>query len=332
MRISKTVVLLMSTMMAFSIVYGQEEKEPDFFYEVKREIKHPGYFSVEINPLQFGYKNYFLHLGAGAGARLSNFKNKYSAELKADFVYVNYSTDNNKLGYRSIDTDNKKFLNFEGNVGYTFLQNKKNETRTVRLKAKGNTEIVSDLPCDKITSFIVRGGFMSNSFHQRGEAESVDPNGSNNGISFAGGSYYEIFQTVNTVNIGIMRKTSVDTDFKTSKYGLVNETSDFEFYADILINIGNKFPQVNRLYYTDSNNPNEITNEIIMNYEDQNYVRSQFFKLPVGLRIGARQNGYKKTSFFWCGELGLYPGSYSNITSAASLKIGVGFRFQNNFN
>lgn len=319
------------TLFASEVVFGQEKEEPDFLYEIVREIKHPGYLSFDLVPIQIGYMSDFVNFEAGGGARISNYKNKLSAELNTSFVYANISTNKNQLGYRSIGTENKKYVNLDATFGFTVKQDKNKKDRVVRLKVKGNTETVSNMPCTEITSYIIRGGFMMNSFQQRGEVPSNDPNGPNGNIFFGSGDNYEMFQTVLSANIGFMRKVSVNTFFKTDKYGKINESSDFELYGDILINVGNKFPQFNRLFYEDETYPNEITSESAMSAYDQNFVREQFFKLPAGLRIGARQNDYKKSSFFWRGEIGIYPGTYSNYASSIGLKIGIGYRFQNNF-
>jgi hypothetical protein len=330
MKMIKPILLVCFTF-GLTLVHAQEDKEPDFYYEVTKNITKTGYISVEIDPLVMGFKNYYLSLGVGLGVRASNINEKFSGELKGEYNYVNYSFNSNKLGYRSIDIESKKVLNFEANFGYTLLSQKSNESRRVRMKKSGNTETVSDLPCDVIKTLGIRAGFMGNSFYQRGEAENVSPEGPNAGLSFNADNF-DIFQTAYSVIIGVSRKTAVNSEFKTTKFGTIKETSDAELYGDILINVLNKFPQLNRLSYLNPTYPNEASNESVMAYQDQNTVREQFFKLPIGIRIGVRNSFYNKFGFFWYGEAGLYTGSYNKIFSAVGLKLGVGFKFQHNLN
>ena len=324
-----TSFFLLTAALVINTAYGQEDDEPDFYYEVTKSIKRTGYVSVELDPLLLSFRGSYLSMGVGAGVRASNINEKFSAELRGEFNYVNYSFNKNTLGYRSVDIENKKAINLEASFGYTFKSSKANETRRVRLKKSGNTETIAFMPCDVIRSYIVRVGFLANSFYQRGEAESVSPVGPSAGFSFVHENY-EIFQNAYSISVGAVRKISANTVYKTTKFGTIKESGDSELFADVLINIVNKFPQLNRQNYNDPTYPNEITSESIMDYQDQNYVREQFFKLPVGLRLGVRNSFYNKWGFFWGGEIGLYPGSYSTITSAFMAKICLGFKFQHN--
>ncbi len=311
-------------------LFAQKSKatEPDFYYSVESNIKNTGYFSLQIDPIAAGIIGNHVISGIGAQGRISNLFEKFSLDLGYNFNYFDYSIDQNKIGYESFDIDQKSSSNLEASIGFTFMQERKNEQVVVQLKKTSLVETVSFLPADVVKSYIIRAGYMNYGMFLRGEATADDEA---NGFFYAA-DHYNIFQNVNVISLGIVRKKSIDTKYKTDKYGDKRENRDHEIYFDVLFNIGNEFPQINRLMYNDPTYPNEPSDKLVVPYNEQNAFREQFVKLPVGIKVGARLNSLTKWGFNGKLEAGFYPGSYSSLVSAFGIKFGIGFRFLNKFN
>lgn len=314
-------IVTVALLLAQSVI--AQGKKADFTYSATSNIGNKtGYSSLELAPIITSIRGSYIGVGAGGGIRFSNVNEKYSLETHYDFYYGNHSLNQHQLDYGSVDYLSKKPNNFEVIFGYTAAQNTETKDVNVRLKKTGTAEYVSALPCKVITSYIGRVGYLSSSFLSRGYAynENVSLNNT-----------YILFQATHNVTLGFVRKSSINTTFKTDIFGVLTESTDSEVYGDLLINVSNPFPQVNELLYLNSTYPQEITHEVTPNYQDQTNFRESFLKLPVGLRVGWRGNSLKKFGFIGKAELGIYPGFYSTILESVALKMAVSYRFQHNF-
>jgi len=308
------------------LTQAQNDEKPDFSYSVKSHIgDKTGYFNFELDPLVLGVRGYYIGLGAGIGLKFSNIKEKYSFETHFDYIYGNFSIDKNKLGYESFDFNRKKPMNLDATFGYTFKQNREVRDVLVRLRKSGNVEYVGNLPCKTVTSYIARVGYASSSFFTRGEANNENYQ-LNNPLN-----NYALFQNTHNLSLGVLRKSSINSTFKTDKFGEIMESTDNELYGDILINLSNPFPQVKELYYLNEYYPNEVSDRVTASYEDQNFFRESFYRIPVGVRVGWRRNSLKKSGVIAKIELGMFPGSYSAVMQSIALKMGISYRIQRNF-
>lgn len=319
-------IVLLSTFPIVSMAQSDESEEPSFKYEIVNHIgDKTGYFNVELDPLVFTIRGSYLGLGAGIGLKFSNINEKYSFETHFDYMYGNYTLDKNLLGYESFDFEWKKPMNIDGTFGYTVKQDRELRDIRVRLKKSGNTEFVGDLPCKVVTSYIARLGYAYSSFFTKGEVNNEDYQLNNPRNTYA------LFQNTQNISIGFLRKISINSTFKTDKFGVVKESTDSEVYADVLINFSNPFPQVKEMYYLNEFYPNEVSHRVTASYTDQNFFRESFYRIPAGLRVGWRGNSLKKSGVIAKVELGMFPGSYTAIMQSVALKLGVSYRFQHNF-
>ena len=255
--------------------------------------------------------------------RLSNLWEKISVDGHVGYNYYNAPFDRDKLDYESLDFDNQEALNIEALLGYTVVQKKEMEDMQVTLKAVGNTTTVSDLPCRVITSYIIRGGYFSYDYFMSGRTNSKN-------TELMKGNY-EIFQKTQNILLGVVRKISVDSKFKTDKYGIAGLSFESEIFFDLILNFENKFPQINELEYLNSTYSQEVTGKTIVPYDDQNLFRSHFYRIPVGFRLGWRSQTFKNLGFYYGFDAGVYPGSYSSILlpPPVALKLSLGYRFMN---
>ncbi|MFK8045786.1 MAG: hypothetical protein AB8B72_09835 [Crocinitomicaceae bacterium] len=309
-----TLILIVS-----NVSNAQNDKEPDFTYSIKSNLTKLSSVSLVLNPLDFDVQ---IGGAISGGVIVTNIAELVSAE----FFYSNYYATHlynseSRRGYMPENFTDLSAKRIDFRLGFNFSQNKKTEDYGVTLKARGNTKIISFLPCEIHTIYAAKIGFLSRSFFSK--EDDINFNSSTANFDNA-----LIFQSSNIITLGVSRKLSIETTFETNKYGEVIENVENELYVDALFSIGNSITAVERLLYENAVYPNEYSSIVPISSSEQIAFKNFHKNLPVGLRIGARVSGRKMHNVTYNIYGGIYPRAYAgspiNIVNAG---LSIGYRF-----
>jgi len=300
-------------------IYAQNDKAPDFTYSVESNLTKLSSISFVLNPLDFDVQ---IGGALSGGIIVTNIADIVSAE----FFYSNYYATHrynseSRRGYLPENFADLSARRIDFRIGFNFSESKKSEDYGVTLKARGNTKIISFLPCDIHTIYAAKIGFLSRSFFSK--EDEINFNGSTARFDNA-----LIFQSSNVITLGVSRKLSIETTFQTDKYGVVTENVENELYVDVLFSVGNAMTDVNRLLYENSTFPNEYSSIAPISSSEQIDFKNFHKNLPVGVRVGARVSGRKMHNVTYNIYGGIYPRAYTgspiNIVNAG---LSIGYRF-----
>jgi hypothetical protein len=314
---------------------AQNDDEPDFVYNVKSEIKTANNWSVGIEPLNFAFMGSHIKMGIGAQFDVSDLMDKFSFGANYRFNYINYSIDKNKVQYSTVEPDTKlRSMNFDGYFGYTFNTTTDRQDWLVTLKSSGRTDYVAVMPSKTVTNISATIGFNTTSFYSISEGTIT-------------GEYYDEFsgitypteelanflasQSSSSISLGVRKRTSANTEYKTDKFGIVNHAVEITWVGELLIGLPSTMPDFYQYLYQDASYPNEISSSQAVTEAVATQINDTFKRMPVGLRFGYIQNSFKKLGFGWNANLALYPGNYGSILDLVELKIGVSYNFRQLF-
>ena len=309
-------ILLISFNLA---VFSQKDEAPDFTYTPTGNIKSSANIGFVLNPLDLD-----VQIGAAlsGGIIISNIAELISAEFMYSRYYAAHSYNAlNRRGYMPEDYENLSAKRLDFRLGINFLQTNKSEEYGVTLKSRGNTTYISYMPCNVITSYSAKIGFLRRGFFSK--EEDVDFPASTARFNTA-----LLYQTSNVISIGASRKLSIESTFDTDKYGEVSEYKESELYADVLFSIGNNVSAVEKLMYENSTYPNEHSSIIPLLNSEQRAFESFHKTLPVGIRVGARVSGRKMHNVTYNIYGGVYPRTYNgDPIQILNAGMSIGYRF-----
>lgn len=333
----RNLVGLIIVSVLFSNAQAQDDK-PDFYYEITSEVDDdPSFLQVSVSPVEFSYMGNFVGFGIGASVLASDVFDNFSFEGKLDYNYFNFSTDKNKLNIVTPNYEKPKSYSLDFTIGYTIKKETKSEEWGLSLDTKGNTEYVSYVPAKAVYRYCARVGFNRRLNIAKTEVYYYDSITDDFGQVFnsqlGGGLHLAQFQ--NSLTLGFERKISVESTYRTDKYGVKVNSIEKSLFVDALIGLGGEFPILYETQFDDPFRPNDITSIEQLSANGQNGIEEDEImkKLPVGLRLGISQGSRKVHQFGWNIEFGIYPGFYRrDIQNLIQLRLGVNYRFMNVFN
>ena len=287
------------------------------------EIKKSSSFSFSINPVNVSGRGGIVDFSVGASVYGFNIKDKINFYSEYNLNLGHYDKNDNVYSYQSLDYENKKSNFFELTLGYTLKETKNNTEKEITLFKKANTRIYTVVKAKEFITSAARVGFINQGQFLSGEFEN----------SGAGSTDYMIFNAMNNITLGYQSVSSSKSKYKTDKYGEINEVYQDTYFADLLIALPSEFTYIeNRLQSTDSYpvlTPNLTVNE-------QNEFRSNFRKMPFGLRAGLRSiSTSRKNENFrisYAVEVGTNTGYFQSTNPFgmlgllyAKVSFGVGF-------
>jgi hypothetical protein len=276
--------------------------------ELLEEIQRSNSIGASLRPLDMAGSGNFMLMGVGMSVDAINIFDKVHFYGDFNYNYGKYNFSENLEEYRSYDYASKHANSMEAILGITLSEKTEKVEKRITIGQKGNTDYVTDLKDKQIITNVFRIGYKNQGQFMTGELD-----------TYINQSKYSMFSAQNNIVIGFNRITSSRSKFKTNLFGNAFNFSQNTWYFDAMIAMPSKFPYVD-LITRNSYNTEDIAN--FVSIDNQNVFRSSFKKMPLGIRVGYKNNDTPlkngKIRYQYIIEAGTYSGYYR----ASSFGIG----------
>lgn len=309
-------------------------EQSGFQYEEIGDLSEGGHFVADIVPLRSMIYGNYQNVGLGAGLSFYNIADKISLETDFAFNYFTYAWLESSLSFGIEDFDKKSSMEYGAVLGYTISSKKEKKESYTHLQTVGNVIHYSMLPATRTRSIAVQAGFKSIGMYNQSTPSFTsayyDPWYDTTTYNYGAKTVRNFFKS-RSVYLGVKFTTTVDTRFKTDKYGEVSAHNMREIYGGLLVGMKSKMPTIYQYLQNDPYYVNEITDVAPLPLNGQKELESDYNFLPVGFRVGLL-NSDKRSGFAFSWELAMYPGYNKSVLQQLSIRLGITYRILKNFN